>query len=71
MNKLDLNRKWKTATPMKGRITRNAHQKILLLAEIDARRVVLIGTTISNRCKIPNIIKNPNIAFSTCPPIVS
>jgi hypothetical protein len=49
---------------MIGRNTRNAHHNILLLPEIVARRVVVIGMTTSNRCKIPNIIRNPINALS-------
>jgi hypothetical protein len=51
---------------MSGRNTRNEHHNILLLPEIDARRVVVIGTTTSNRCKIPNTTRNPINALSMC-----
>jgi hypothetical protein len=49
---------------MNGRITRNAHHNILLIPEIGARRVVLIGTIISNKWIAPNTTKNPINALS-------
>lgn len=49
---------------MIGSITRNAHQASLLLAEMEARKVVLIGTTINSRWNSPNNIKKPFNALS-------
>lgn len=49
---------------MIGRIARNVHQASLLLTEMEARRVVLIGTTINSRWKSPNNIKKPINALS-------
>lgn len=51
---------------MSGRNTRNEHHNILLLPEIDARKVVVIGTTTSNKCKTPNNTRNPISALSNC-----
>lgn len=51
---------------MNGSNARNAHHNILLFPEIFARRVVVIGTTTSNRCKIMNITRNPINALSMC-----
>ena len=51
---------------MKGKNTRNAHHNILLLAEIDARRVVEIGMTTNNKCRNPKITRNPINALFMC-----
>lgn len=51
---------------MNGSSKRNANHNTLLLPEIDDRRVVVIGTTTSNKCKIPNTIRNPINALVMC-----
>ena len=51
---------------MNGRKKRKAHHNILLLPEIVACRVVVIGTTTSNRCKSPNTTRNPINALFMC-----
>lgn len=56
---------------MNGRNARNAHHRILLLPEIGARRVVVIGTTTSIKCKIPNTTRNPINALSMCVSVCS